>query len=333
LWTQNAKRPSWYPRGVSGFVGSRGGDFVAGGSLVTGSFFRSNKGHRLTLDIQQYKTISYIALLSTTTLRTVWYQTNSYLNRFKPTSAAFDQKRANHCFQTSVVSKLHGILKLTGFLFKKRFSVFGTKGDWLRSSIDSQLGRKTFRHRKYLRHRTRRIAIGRYECKLWGYKKTRFYWRYMRWVSRFYFRGFAYLRLFTMRIDVFIINHLRVSSIIFSRLLVAGGHAFIGDSACKNAGQYVITSNVVSLSYQAYKWALYGSGNTKWKDGYTARATNLSFSRSSNLGYLRDYKQRFVVPYGDFLDVLNAGSRFRFMSRWSSLGYFQGQWVIRSAWW
>lgn len=81
----------------------------------------------------------------------------------------------------------------------------------------------------------------------------------MRWVSRFYFRGFAYFRLFTSRIDVFLVNHFRVTSIVLSRLLVNGGHAFIGDSSCKTAGQYVVTMNVVSLSRQAYEWNLYGS--------------------------------------------------------------------------
>lgn len=70
----------------------------------------------------------------------------------------------------------------------------------------------------------------------------------MRWVAHFFFRGLAYLRLFTMRIDVFLVNHLRIRNIALSRLLVKGGHAFLGERACRNPAQYVVRYDIVSIS-------------------------------------------------------------------------------------
>lgn len=95
----------------------------------TGGFFSAVNSNRLSITPKHYKTISYVSLLSTTSLKTVWYQTNIYLNRFRTASCAFDQRKAGHTLQTSIVDKLHTFIKMTNILFKKKFSIFGTKGD------------------------------------------------------------------------------------------------------------------------------------------------------------------------------------------------------------
>lgn len=70
----------------------------------------------------------------------------------------------------------------------------------------------------------------------------------MKWVAHFYFRGIAHHRLFSMRLDVFLVQHLRIRNIRYARLVIKGGHAFIGDTVCYHANQPVNPMTVVSIS-------------------------------------------------------------------------------------
>lgn len=75
----------------------------------------------------------------------------------------------------------------------------------------------------------------------------------MRWVSHFFFKGLCYLRFFTLRVDVFLVNHLRVRNIALSRLFVKGGHAFVGDTVCLNPAHSVGKYDIVSLSREVLR--------------------------------------------------------------------------------
>lgn len=54
-----------------------------------------------------------------------------------------------------------------------------------------------------------------------------------------------------MRLDVFLVYHMRVRNIRHARLLVTGGHAFIGDTVCKTPQQYVLPMTAVVISKYA----------------------------------------------------------------------------------
>lgn len=304
--------------------------------LRSAGAFLLGAGIRYNFTPAQHRKVTVSLLTAVNSLRTVWYSTNRFLLRFK-SNIGCNVKREyfmdSERYFDDEAADMHQMLRQSMGMFDSELNVSGTKGDWHLHGVDHPVY-EYFRHRPFLRHHNRRIVTGRYERKLWNYKKTRQYWRYMRWVSRFFFRGLAYLRFFTMRIDVFLVNHLRVRNIAFSRILVNGGHAFIGEKVCKNPAQFVVTMNVVSVSREVRRWLtyMYGSSGVKRRIA-RRRATGLAFARASNMGYLRDHQNRYVVPYGDYVDVLNAADGFRSRHNWSSFSYFQGQRVVASAWW
>lgn len=60
-----------------------------------------------------------------------------------------------------------------------------------------------------------------------------------------------------MRLDVFLVYHLRVRNIKHARILVYGGHAFIGDAACLHPNQPINPMTVISISRYARRWLNY----------------------------------------------------------------------------
>lgn len=152
-----------------------------------------------------------------------------------------------------VGTRHHDMLKHGFRTFEGRFKAAQFQAANSPGGPDFNLKEPMMYHKRNLKHHSRRIGFGWYEKKLWGYDKTYKYWRYMKWVAKFYFRGLAYHRLFYMRLDVFLVYHLRVRNIRHARLLISGGHAFIGDAVCFYANQPIEPMTVVSVSKYARK--------------------------------------------------------------------------------
>lgn len=289
-------------------------------------------------DFREQRFILFAAMAGIHHLRTVWYSTNRLL------ASHFSQENligrfANKCWARtegrgySLMDSAHITqYRVLSQDFGARSGVSGTP---LRRGADSD----TYSHfirREHARHANYRIVIGRYEAKLWNYKKTRQYWRFMRWVSHFFFKGLCYLRFFTLRIDIFLVNHLRIRNIALSRLLVKGGHAFVGEESCKNPAQYVGKYDVVSLSREVLRWMTYGAGHTGrgiQNNTWNGRVRTVAFARPASTGGIFHGRfGAFAVLHGDYVDLVSTETR-RFDNSWSAFNYFQGQRVITSAWW
>lgn len=113
-----------------------------------------------------------------------------------------------------------------------------------------------------------------------------------------------------MRIDVFLVNHLRIRNIALSRLLVRGGHAFLGERACRNPAQYVVRYDIVSISREVCRWLKFvNSGRTSAKTQPTSARSiySLTFSRqATHGGMIHGPERTFALPYGEYVDVVNA---------------------------
>lgn len=126
----------------------------------------------------------------------------------------------------------------------------------------------------------------------------------MKWVAKFYFRGLAYHRLFYMRLDVFLVYHLRVRNIRHARLLISGGHAFIGDAVCFYANQPIEPMTVVSVSKYARKWLSFYHNKFRFLKKQKAKYGLLVFGRYFENAYIYGPSYSFAIPYGDPLDIL-----------------------------
>lgn len=307
------------------------------GNKASGAFFNTTGGYLRISNPAHKKYVFLTAVAGVNHLRTVWYKTNHYLmSTFRQEPHVMGLTSASNTgshYLGSQHTNFKRMMRL--YMNTNRASVTRVFGDIFQRTVDYETY-AYFRNRRHMRHHNYRIIVGRYERKLWNFDKTRQYWRYMRWVAHFFFRGLAYLRLFTMRIDVFLVNHLRIRNIALSRLLVRGGHAFLGERACRNPAQYVVRYDIVSISREVCRWLKFvNSGRTSSKTQPTSARSiySLTFSRqATHGGMIHGPERTFAMPYGEYVDVVNAPET-RSSNNWGSFSYFQGQRVVASAWW
>lgn len=151
----------------------------------------------------------------------------------------------------------------------------------------------------------------------------------MKWVAKFYFRGLAYHKLFYMRLDVFLVYHLKVRNIQHARLLIKGGHAFIGDTVCFYPNQPINPMTVVSISRFAKKWLNYYNYHKKAITRHRNKYGLLVFGRYFENAYIYGPMYSFAIPYGDPLDILWAKRVSK--TGYFAFSYFQGQKMVSSA--
>lgn len=300
----------------------RGGQDATPGAFLTRHFAYI----RLT-PVQRRRAATFL-ISATHFLRTVWYVTNKHLETFRLPIVNRKQYKYDR------INRIHGFAR-SQKLIDPGVTAY-TYGSWHNPRMDLELfevpGQNGFRRR--FRHHNWRIHVGRFEAKFWGIKKTRQFWGFMKWFAHIPARGVWGYKIYNQRIDIFIVNHLRVRNLVFARTLVRAGHAFIGDHACRNPHQYIFNGCVISLSREAYNWnAIIGGFVAGNKKIGRRRAAPISFARPSNWGYIRDHRCRFVLPYGDHVDLLLGERGHRVKLNWTPNNYFHFQRLACAAWW
>lgn len=301
---------------------------IRGGFGNNAGGFLSRKYDYWKLKRAQRERITVFLVSAVHFLKTIWYQTNKHLEAFRLPEVGRKSYGYPH------VLRIHGFAR-TFKNVSPETPAYNYAG-WHSGRMDLEISQVPIANawRRRFRHHNWRIHVGRFEKKFWGIKKTRQFWGFMRWFSHFVFRGVWGYKIYNQRIDLFIVNHLRVRNLVFARALVTNGHAFIGHYACKNPAQYISNCCVVSLSREAYNWNATFSGYVavNHKIG-RRRAAPVTFARPSNWGYMRDHKCRFVLPYGDHVDLILGERGFRVKSNWAPNSYFHFQRLACAAWW
>ena len=301
---------------------------VRGGSGATAGAFLTRHYSYLDITPLQRKRAATFLVSAVHFLRTVWYTTNKHLESFR--LPMLEKKQ----YLYGRPNKIQGFARMQK-LVDPGVTAYNY-GSWHSPRVDIELmevpGQNAFRQK--FRHHNWRIHVGRFEAKFWGIKKTKQFWGFMRWFAHIPARGVWGYKIYNQRIDIFIVNHLRVRNLVFARTLIRTGHAFIGDHACRNHHQYIFNGCVISLSREAYNWNAviggYVAGNSKIG---RRRAAPISFARPSNWGYMRDHRCRFVLPYGDHVDLLLGERGHRLKLNWTPNNYFHFQRLACSAWW
>lgn len=287
-----------YRRGELGAAGY-GGHYPAyydSGLKARPSAFLTRKG-LIKYESSSRQRLLVVLLSAVNALRSVWFRTSEQLHR-RPIV------RISHYGMDYIGSRHHEMMKHGFRHLKGHFRTVLFKGTHMPGTLDVNISEPLIYNKRNLKHHSRRLCFGWYEKKLWGYDKTYKYWRYMKWVAKFYFRGLMYHRLFYMRLDVFLVYHLKVRNIRHARLLIQGGHAFIGDTVCYFPNQPVNPMTVVSISRFAKKWLNYYHYRQKAARKYRHKYGLLVFGRYFENAYIYGPMYSFAIPYGDPLDVL-----------------------------
>lgn len=219
---------------------------VRGGRGDSAGAFLTRKYVYLNLHPVQRRRVSTFLVSAVHFLKTVWYQTNKHLESFRLPARSLKE------FKYQRTHKIQGHAKMQKLMDPGTTAY--NYGSWHSARMDIEIsevpGQNAFR--RQFRHHNWRINVGRFESKFWGIKKTRQFWGFMRWFAHIPARGVWGYKIYNQRIDMFIVNHLRVRNLVFARTLVRAGHAFIGDHACRNPHQYIFNGCVISLSREAY---------------------------------------------------------------------------------
>lgn len=203
-------------------------------------------------------------------------------------------------------------------------------------SVKSKLYRK-----KSKKHTVWRLGMAFWAKKIWQFKKSYRFWRYMRGMSNIMFRGFYGFSVFMNRLDVYAMRMFMLRNLRYVRVFIKAGHLFYGTYCARNPWMRVSRHGILSLSKEATMWTT-RRGYKKFIDDDLFNVKNNAIVNLKNaaLRFCRQHRDsaiwgntqthKFAMFFGEDIDVINMDSK---RTNFFSLSYAYGQRAITSAWW
>lgn len=278
-------------------------------------------------------------------LRTYWYTTTINLNNFwfQKSHHDFSGKYSFFLKKKESINKFNS--NAMGLEYFLSLSYINPKGVDSSKNLKAGPKGKGF-YRRYMRNQTKwRIGMAYWAKKIWQFKKTYRFWRYMRGMSKYFYRGFHMYSIYLNRVDLFVLRMFSVKNLRYARVLIKAGHIFYGNRSCTNYKQRVKRFSVVSMSLKSKNWSNTVGGrffrkynkksNTKTENKWSLRLIknpSLSFIRNITHTTLNSSTKTFsyMLQYGDMVDILNTDSK---KTNFFALNYVYGQKSVASAWW
>lgn len=203
-------------------------------------------------------------------------------------------------------------------------------------SVKSKLFRK-----KCKKHTVWRLGMAFWAKKIWQFKKSYRFWRYMRGMSNIMFRGFYGFSVFMNRLDVYAMRMFMLKNLRFVRVIIKAGHLFYGTYCARNPWMRVSRHGILSLSKEATNWTTRRGYKKFLQDDIFSRKKNgLLNIKNAALRFCRQHRDsaiwgqtqthKFAMFFGEDIDVINMDSK---RTNFFSLSYAYSQRSITSAWW
>lgn len=320
-------------------------------ALPSRSFFTKNTFVRMINSSLSYYSVQFKDSLSTKIagmtnfLRSFWFKSTLDLQNFWHQHNPYDNT-GDYSFKEAKTSMMSAMVSNKFIL-----ETFVTLGHWPYLGVDitknlkaGPRGRGFFR--RYVRNQKKwRIGMAYWAKKIWRFKKTYRFWRYMRGMSKYFYRGFHMYSIFMNRLDLFVLRMFSVRNLRYARVIIDAGHVFYGDWVSKNPKMRVKRFSLVSFSKSAKNWSkIFGSRpNRKYnKKSITSdeRKWSLRMLKNSSICFVRSMTHStltastkefsYRLQFGDMVDVINTESK---KTNFFSLNYFYSQKAVGSAWW
>lgn len=274
-------------------------------------------------------------------IRTVWYKNILHLNNFNKPVSFMD----NEGYYRKILAKTqrYGWI-IAGDSKNNYFMSLGIISNrWVDVAKELRLRNSGGVYKRYVKKYPRwRLGIVHWGKKILKFRKNYLFWKYMRGLSTYFYRGYYLNSVFNCRVDVYALRMFGIRTLKFARLLVSSGHIFIGDFQVKNAKTQVIRYNVVSLSKKANifinkkRYFKFWKNNTNYLNkkiqSRLIKMTPLMFCRQQKnslfWGEIKNIK--YSMFFGRSIHVLNSESK---KTKYFALNYFYIQKSVASAWW